>query len=301
MLTRSVRLFEPVSGAYGRYLGGTFVRQVLIVAGGYSLVKLLEIVRPGGHSPLWMFVVALLAFDALVLALDLGLSLFFAERVSLPIFQRLRSGSLTKILSMPLEWHNRQNTNELVSKLNVGVGKFVQTGEFVGRELVPALIRTGLSACPLLIFSPLTAPILVGALAGFLWLTWRENKERQPYRSSRYEDYAHDSGMFTECIGFVHPITQFGQTDRVLQEYDALQQRIIRLGSEEMKVANRYARRRNTVLSTARRMCQGLWLWQYQSRTLDAPMVMYLNSLTEELIGSFWTYAGVLDRLFDGL
>ena len=301
MLNRSARLFEPVSSAYARYLGGTLVRQILIVASGYALVELLEIVRPGGHSPLWMFVVALLAFDGLLLALDLALGLFFVERVSLPLFQRLRSGSLTKILSMPLEWHNRQNTNELVSKLNIGVGKFVQTGETLGRELAPALIRTLLSVCPLLIFSPLTAPVLLVALLVFLWLTWRECQERKGYRSSRFEDYAHDSGMFTECIGYVQPITQFGQTHRVLREYDAIQQRIIQQGREEVKVSNRFARRRSTVLSCARRLCQGVWLWQYQSRKLDAPMVMYLNTLTEEVISSFWTYAGVLDRLFDGL
>ena len=33
-LTRSARLFEPVSGAYGRYVAATFVRQILVVAGG---------------------------------------------------------------------------------------------------------------------------------------------------------------------------------------------------------------------------------------------------------------------------
>jgi len=301
MLSRSARLFEPVSGAYGRYVAGTVVRQILVVAGGFVLVKLLEFIRPGGHSPIWMFLVALLAFDGLLLALDLTLNLFFAERVSLPLFQRLRSGSLTKILSMPLEWHHRQNTHELVSKLNTGVGKFVQTGEVLGREMVPALIRTALSVFPLLVFSALTAPILLASLVVFLWLTWRENRARQQYRSSRFEDYARDSGMFTECIGFVQPITQFGQTDRILQDYDHLQQRIIRQGRDEMRVANRFARRRNIVLSAARRLCQGVWLWQYQSRALDAPMVMYLNALTEDLIGSFWTYAGVLDRLFDGL
>ncbi len=301
MLIRSARLFQPVSADYRKYLVGTLVRQVLVVAGGYALVKLLQIVRPGGNSPFWIFIIALLAFDGLMLVLDLTLNLFFAERVSLPLFRSLRSGSLRKVLSMPIEWHNRQNRNELVSKLNTGVGKFVQTGEVLGRELIPALIRTVLSLAPLLIFSPITAPVVLLALACFLALSYVENQNRKPFRSTRFEDYARDSGMFTECVGFVQPITELGQTGRILREYETLQERIVQQGRDEMLVSNCFARRRNIVLAVARRVSQGIWLWQYQARHLDPAMVMYLNSLTEELIGSFWTYASVLDRLFDGL
>jgi ATP-binding cassette, subfamily B, bacterial len=301
MLFRSARLLKPVVPACGRHLCGTFVRQILVVAGGYSLVQLLRVVRPGGDSPLWLFITALLAFDALLLALDLRLYLYFAEQISLPLFRRLRSGTLAKILSMPLEWHHRHNTLELVSKLNTGVGKFVQTAEVLGRELLPAIIRTSLSLVPLLIFSPVTAPVLLAALLGFLWLTYTENQRRNPYRSSRFEDYARDAGMFTECIQQVQPIVQLGQTGRVLRDYGALQNRIVQLGREEVEVANRFAKRRNTVLSIARRVSQGVWIWQYQAGKLDAAMVMYLSMLTDELIGSFWTYASVLDRMFEGL
>ncbi len=186
---------EPTAGIVS---AGTVVRQILVVAGGFALVKLLEFIRPGGHSPIWMFLVALLAFDGLLLALDLTLNLFFAERVSLPLFQRLDPCSLTKILSMPLEWHNRQNTHELVSKLNTGVGKFVQTGEVLGREMVSASsqpsFRSARFSC-----SALYRPLLLAALVVFLWLTWREYRARQQYRSSRFEDYARDSGMFTNA------------------------------------------------------------------------------------------------------
>jgi ABC-type multidrug transport system fused ATPase/permease subunit len=54
-------------------------------------------------------------------------------------------------------------------------------------------------------------------------------------------------------------------------------------------------------LSMTKRVCQGIWLWQFQVGHLDAPMVMYLNFLTEEVINTFWTYAGVLERMYEGV
>ena len=64
---------------------------------------------------------------------------------------------------MPMEWHHANNPVEFVSKLNNGAGKVVQTAETLGRELLPALIRTALSLVPLLWFSALTTPfVLVG-------------------------------------------------------------------------------------------------------------------------------------------
>ena len=55
------------------------------------------------------------------------------------------------------------------------------------------------------------------------------------------------------------------------------------------------------VLSVTKRVSQGIWLWQYRRGVLDAPTVMYLNMLTEELLASFWGYAGLLERIYDGL
>ena len=52
---------------------------------------------------------------------------------------------------MPMEWHQRQSSGELVGKVNNGVGKVVQTAEGLSRELVPALIQTAFSLVPLLL------------------------------------------------------------------------------------------------------------------------------------------------------
>ncbi len=301
MWARSVALLRPLQRDYQRYLAGVVIRQLLLVLGGFSLVWLLRIAQPGSTTPIWSLIAALLVFDLGLAALDRLLGLFFASRVSLPLFRHLRVATLQKVLSMPMEWHHTQNPVELVSKLNNGAGKVVQTAETLGRELLPALIRTGLSLIPLLWFSAWTTPFVILGLAGFLWETTRENHRRQSLRITRHEQYAKDSGLFTECTQNVQALVQFGQSDRMLRRYENLQEEIIREAVADIRVSQRFGVSRTMLISAVRRISQGVWLWQFQSGRLEAAMVMYLNFLTDELIGSFSTYAGVLDRLYEGI
>jgi ABC-type multidrug transport system fused ATPase/permease subunit len=292
-------LLAPFHKEFSKYITGVVVRQALLVAGGYSLVWLLRAATAHSEIPPWVFIAGLVLYDIGLLRLDLGLNTQFAKRVSYPMFGHLRSLALRKVFEMPLEWHHRQDSGVLVGKVNNGVGKVVQTAESLSRDLAPALIHTGLSLIPLLYFSRLTTPFLLIALAVFLWLTILENQSRRPFRKSRYQNYARDFGMFSECVQYMQPLVQFGQTGRMMRRYRKMQRAIIEQGVAEVAVGNRYAWKRNTLLSVTKRACQGIWIWQYRSGALDVAMVMYLNMLTEELLNSFWNYAGLLERVYD--
>src|SRR5215471_7460704 len=171
----------PFAGEYRRFLAGVVLRQALAVLGGYSLVCALRQALAHATVPEWTFVVALIAFDAGWQAFDLRLNYFFSARISYPLFGSLRLRALEQVLRMPMEWHQRQSSGELTGKVNNGIGKVVQTAEGLSRELIPALIQTAFSLVPLLLFSPVTTPLLLIALCVFLWLTLWENRQRRPF------------------------------------------------------------------------------------------------------------------------
>lgn len=294
-------LLSPFHKPYTRFLAGVAARQTLVVAGGYSLVWLLHTCMGQATMPIWVFIAGLLLYDAGLLRLDLLLNTSFVSRVSFPMFAYLRSKALGKVFQMPLEWHNRQQSGALVGKVNDGVGKVVQTVEGFSRELCPQLIRTVLTLVPLLYFSPWTVAFVVVAVILFSVATIEESRERQPFRMSRHENYARDFGMFSECVEHVQPVTQFGQTDRILDQYGQLQQRIASEGIEEVRIASRWGWKRTMLLTIAKRSCQGIWIWQFRAGSLDAAMVMYMNALIEDLFNSFYGYASLLERMYDGI
>jgi ABC-type multidrug transport system fused ATPase/permease subunit len=301
MLEQYRQLLRPFRKEYVRFLAGTVLRQALVVLGGYSLVWALRLALRHTTVPEWIFVAAFIVFDAGQLRFDLALNYFFSSRISYPLFAKLRTGALGKVLRMPMEWHQRQSSGELVGNVNNGVGKVVQTAEGLSRELVPALIQTGLSLIPLLLFCPASTPALVIALAIFMWVTVLENRERKPYAKARYRNYSKDSGQFTEAVQAIQAVAQYGQEAQVLRKYQRVQDRIIKQGLTEARIGNRYGFRRTMALSIAKRVCQGLWIWQYRHNTLDAAMIMYLNMLTEQLLASFGGYASLLERIYDGM
>jgi ABC-type multidrug transport system fused ATPase/permease subunit len=301
MLRQLWGLLAPFRRDYARYIAGVVVRQALLVVGGYSLVWVLRTCTRHTEIPAWAFIAALLVFDAGLLRLDIVLNTSFCKRVSYPLFGFLRTRALAKMFEMPLEWHIQRDSGVMAGHVNNGVGKVVQTAEGLSRELAPALIRTGLSLIPLLWFSPLTTPFVLAALGIFLWHTRSENLARQPFRKARYENYARDHGLFSECMQYVQPVVQFGQTESILRSYEGVQQEIIREGVEEIQIGNRYAWKRNMLLSLTKRLCQGLWIWQFRSGALDIGLVMYLNMLTEELLNSFWGYAALIERVHEGM
>lgn len=145
------------------------------------------------------------------------------------------------------------------------------------------------------------------AVALFAWSSVIENRKRAPFRKSRYENYARDFGLFSECLEYVQPIVHFGQTRRILGTYNDLQTRIASEGIEETRIGMVYGRRRNMVLSIAKRLCLGVWIWQYRSGTalfgnaMDIAKVMYLSMLLEDLFGSLWGYAALFERIQDGI
>jgi ABC-type multidrug transport system fused ATPase/permease subunit len=293
-------ILKPFHRDYATYIAGVAIRQLLLLAGGLLLVWVVRLCLSHTGISEWIFFAGFLVFDAGLLRLDLALNSHFARRVGFPLFGYLRTSALAKVFEMPLDWHNQQDSGALVGKVNNGVGRVVQTAEGISRELAPALIRTCLSLAPLLLFSPWTAPAVLLALAVFMWLTVIENARRLPYRRSRHDNYIKDFSMFSESVQYVQPLIQFGQTGRVLKDYQRVQTEIIETGIEEIRLANAYAWKRNLLLTATKRGCQCIWIWQYRQGSLDAAMLMYLNMLTEELLNSFWSYAGLLERIYDG-
>jgi ABC-type multidrug transport system fused ATPase/permease subunit len=273
----------------------------MLVAGGYSLVWALRLCLRHSNVPEWIFVAAFVLFDATYLGFDLGLNYYFSSRISYPLFGKLRTGALEQVLRMPMEWHQRQSSGELVGRVNNGVGKVVQTAEGISRELAPALIQTGFSLVPLLLVTPATTPALLAALGIFLWLTLMENRQRQPFAKGRYRNYNRDFGLFSEAVEAVQPVVQYGQAAQVLRKYRRIQEQIVSQGLAEARIGNRYGMGRNLVIAIAKRACQGIWIWQYRHNALDAAMILYLNTLTEQLLASFGGYASLLERIYDGL
>src|SRR5438270_10925274 len=110
-------ILRPFRAQYSRYIAGIVLRQALMVVGGYSLVWALRFYLQHTNAAEWIFVALFICFDVGSLGFDLALNYFYSSKISYPMFNQLRTGALEKVMAMPMEWHQRQSTGELVGKV----------------------------------------------------------------------------------------------------------------------------------------------------------------------------------------
>jgi ABC-type multidrug transport system fused ATPase/permease subunit len=120
MFRSLLKLVRPYNGQYRRFIAGVVLRQALVVIGGYSLVWALRVGLQHTAIPEWIFVAGFILFDAAFMSFDLKLNFYFLSRISYPLFAGLRMKALEKTMQMPMEWHQRQSSGELVGKVNNG-------------------------------------------------------------------------------------------------------------------------------------------------------------------------------------
>src|SRR3954471_3863500 len=104
MFRRFGQLLHPFRREYACFVAGIALRQALVVVGGYSLVWALRFCLQKTTVPEWSFVAAVVVFDAGQLRFDLASNYFFSARISYPLFGKLRTAALEKVLRMPMEW-----------------------------------------------------------------------------------------------------------------------------------------------------------------------------------------------------
>src|SRR5689334_324970 len=98
MYRKFAELLRPFHREYRVFVAGTVLRQGLLVGGGYLLVWALQMCLAHKSLSEWVLVAAFVLYDAVSLRFDIGLNYFFSARVSYPLFGRLRTGALEKVL-----------------------------------------------------------------------------------------------------------------------------------------------------------------------------------------------------------
>src|SRR5579864_7644988 len=99
------RLLSPFRRGFVFYVVLTFIRQGLVVGGGYGLVLLIRNFQHEAARAVLIAFGVLVSYKLLLALLDQGMGWGFARHVSYPMFRRLRVDVFSKLLSLDQGWH----------------------------------------------------------------------------------------------------------------------------------------------------------------------------------------------------
>jgi ABC-type multidrug transport system fused ATPase/permease subunit len=250
------------------------------------------------HVPIWVWVCFLggaLLFDELWIRFDNVIDISIIDR-SNRIYQFIKVNVISKLFSLDIPWHQNNNSGALVEKINKGVDKVNSLVEQFSWDLIPTIVQVAISMIPLLLFSPLVAVVILASLGLFLWDTQYAHSVQKPFRDKRHDMYEHDGEKTVEWIQSISTIRYSGYQQEFESYHRDLHDNIFESAYSEVRLmVNRFARRRIRLITMTKRLIMGIYVIQLTNGGLDIVTFIYIMTLTEKILGSFWR----LSRLFD--
>jgi ABC-type multidrug transport system fused ATPase/permease subunit len=271
----------------------------------YETVKVIETYTQSAvitfyqnHAPIWVWICFLggaLLFDELWIRFDNILDISVIDR-SNKIYQYIKINIISKLFSLDLSWHQKNNSGALMQKINKGVDKVDSLIEQLSWDLMPTMVQVVICMIPLLIFSPFVGLAILGSLGLFLWDTQRAHSVQKPFRDKRHDMYEHDGEKTVEWIQSITTIRYSGYQSEFESYHGDLHDNIIDIAHREVRLmVNRFARRRIRLITMTKRLVMGIFAIQLINGSLDIVTFVYIVTLTEKILNSFWR----LSRLFD--
>lgn len=292
------RLLKPFHKVFRSFIALLVLYEALQIAEGYLMSFVIRLYGQNAEVYVWIALFGMLIiYDEAFMRLDNRVDWHVITSHIYPLYKFLKLGAIKKFLDMDVMWHHTHNSGSLVSKVAHGVEKVQEIIDGLSWEFIPTFIQTLLSFIPIAVFSPLAGLVSVAAFIGFITLSLKANKKRQPFRSRRHDLYEEESHRFIESVQGQETLLMFGQTDRVIQEFEEIHDHVLRLGEEEARLGiYTFNRWRIRILTISRRLILGIWVWQLYRHSMDIATIIFVNVLMEKLFSSFWRFARLLDR-----
>ena len=299
-------LLRPVARAVWWYAGLIVLRELIRIAGGYSLSATLRFLDfSKSHASLWYeaaFLAGLALYFEIALRLNGATLWHVTTRINVPLYRRMRNGAFASFLQLPLRWHQKHNSAGLLGEVNNGIDRVHDIIDTSGWELLPLVIATVLTLAPLLWFSPLSTLVLVVAGVVFVGLNYRLYVKTEACRVARCDYQRADWQVSSEYVRGLPAVLMANRTEYAQHEYESIQDSIAETTIEEYRFeVFRYGRWRERVVAWTHVALIAIWLHQLRIQSLTVVDCIYLWRISEDLLVYMEGYSGFFEQFVGNL
>lgn len=132
----------------------------------------------------------------------------------------------SKLIYLPLGYHEKENTGNKVVKINRGVDKISNLVGNMGWEMVPTVVQLIFSLLVLILADWRLGLSLLFFSSFHIYLTYKINKKMYPVRKEIYKGYEEASGKMTQSIININAVQSFSQEEAELGGFDKIKTKI---------------------------------------------------------------------------
>ena len=297
--TQLMRILAPAKRQILAAAGILIVFEAVKIAPPYLFKQVIDTLTldtaSSAHKILYV-VLAVLVAENTVAFLDLWVDrlifrfLYWVERYLPNIVQE-------KLLSLPMSYHEEEQTGEKISRLERGTEKLINFLDHSLLRMYPLVIQVVWTTVVLVWIDWQLTVLFVCAIPPFVAITWHMHAKMHPLREKQEDAYEHSSGRLVESIMHIGTVQAFAQEPRERKEYGSLREEIESIGRTEIAYVTKMNFWRASIVNLTRTLIMGLAAMKVAEGELSVGSVVFFLTLSEKVYGSLFSLSQIMDRM----
>ncbi|MFA6973124.1 MAG: ABC transporter ATP-binding protein [Parcubacteria group bacterium] len=286
------------------------------IFGVLVLIIFAEIVKLSGPYFLKLIIDNLMAFDATrIKEILIFIALMFASNEAGSLLSYVIDGkmfqilggineyiphqALQKLLSLPLGYHEKENTGNKVVKITRGVDKIDSLLGNLSWEVVPTIFQIIFTAAVLLFLDWRFFLILLFFIPIFVFLTLKVNKEVYPYRRKRFMSQDESAGVMAQAIININTVKSFVQEKKESTKFQKIISQVKDNIWLEFSRIIKYNVKRNFVIDVGRAFILVAGFFLVWKNSMSIGSLVFVYTISEKALLSLFRISRIYDRVME--
>lgn len=205
-----------------------------------------------------------------------------------------------KLLELDLAYHQKEGTGEKITKIEKGVGKFVDLLITIFWELLPVSFQL-ISVSVILLIIDYRLFLLLFVFSSLLFfLNIKVNKNVYPIRKQRYKRYEQASGKIVQTIVNIGTVQSFSQQERELNELSFLKKGILLDETREWSYVLKFSNLREIIVGLGRASFLFLGILLIIKNQISIGTLVFVVTLSEQVFSSLSRAYRLYDQFAEG-
>lgn len=205
-----------------------------------------------------------------------------------------------KLLELDLAYHQKEGTGEKITKIEKGVGKFVDLLMTIFWELLPVSFQLISVSVILLIIDYRLFLLLLIFSSLLFFLNIKVNKNVYPIRKQRYKRYEQASGKIVQTIVNIGTVQSFSQQERELNELSFLKKGILLDETREWSYVLKFSNLREIIVGLGRASFLFLGILLIIKNQISIGTLVFVVTLSEQVFSSLSRAYRLYDQFAEG-
>jgi len=221
-------------------------------------------------------------------------------KVMIDIEKYLMVRAQKKLVYLSLNYHERENTGNKISKIERGVDRISKMLGNLLYDVFPSLFQLFLTITILFFIDYRFSLSILLFAPTFVYITLKGNIVLRPTREKRYQRYEQAAGIMGQAIININAVKSFVQEKREVSTYNKLRDSIARDELKEWYRLIKYGLARNFMIDAGRVTIIFLGVYFVLNHSLSIGTLVFVIALSEKSYFSLFKLSGIYDRIEEG-